>query len=232
MAILVLTRPEEASRRFLAAVEKGLGRPVEHVLSPAIEIEDVPHRRIPEDCRAIILTSEQGARRAKEAGARAGMVAWCVGDRTAEAARAEGFDAISAGGDVEALVAAIIQAKPDAPLVHVRGEHTTGNVAARLTQAGFPTRDHVVYRQKECEVSPEVLKALARGETLVVPLFSPRSAEAFVRQIAGAGALRVVAMSSAVADKAASCGAQDILVADRPNLDAMVLATCRRLSMA
>ncbi len=232
LAILVLTRPEEASRRFLAAVEICMGGPVAHILSPAIEIESVAHEAIPEGTKSVILTSEQGALRARGAGAWAGMVAWCVGDRTAEAARREGFDAVSAGGDVETLIAAILKARPETPLVHIRGEQTTGDVAARLTKAGIPTYDLVVYRQKDCALSPEVFEALAGSEPLVVPLFSPRSAEVFLRQTTPTAPLRIVAMSRAVADSAAACGARDILVSERPDLEAMALATCRRISMA
>ena len=231
MAILVLTRPEEASRRFLAAVEKGLGGPVAHIHSPSIEIVQVPHGKIPDKTGAIILTSEQAARRARAAGARADMTAWCVGDRTAVAAREEGFEAISAGGDVETLIAAVLAARPDALLVHIRGEQTTGDVSSRLTEAGLPTVDLVVYRQAECEPKPELLEALTGCEPLVVPLFSPRSAESFLRRIDAAGGLRVVAMSDAVANVAAATGAKDILVAERPDLEAMALATCRRISM-
>jgi uroporphyrinogen-III synthase len=229
LAILVLTRPEEASRRFLKAVEKGLGGPVAHIFSPAIEIETVPHGQISKEAAAIILTSEQGARRAQDAGATAGMAAWCVGDRTAEAAWSTGLEAISTGGDVEALIAAILAARPNAPLVHIRGEQSTGDVAARLTEAGIPTSDLVVYRQAECEPRPELLQALNRSDPLVVPLFSPRSAEALLRRIDRADVLRVVAMSDAVADAAEANGAKDILVAERPDLEAMALATCRRI---
>ena len=232
MAILVLTRPEEASRRFLAAVEERLSQRVAHILSPAIEIESVAHGPLPDGVVSVILTSEQAALRARNTGARTGMKAWCVGDRTAEVARREGFEAVSVGGDVEALIAAILKARPDAPLAHIRGEQTTGDVSARLTKAGILTHDLVVYRQKDCTLSPEIFEALAGGETLVVPLFSPRSAEAFLRQVEPTDPLRIVAMSQAVADKAAVCGARDILLAERPDLEAMALATCRRISMA
>jgi len=232
LAILVLTRPEEASRRFLKAVEKGLGVPVAHIFSPAIEIESVAHGPLPDGVASVILTSEKAALQARGAGARAGMKAWCVGDRTAEVARREGFAAVSAGGDVEALIAAILKAQPDSPLAHIRGEQTTGDVSARLAKAGLITHDLVVYRQKDCTLSPEVFEALAGGETLVVPLFSPRSAEAFLRQVEPTDPLRIVAMSQAVADKAYACGARDILLAQRPDLEAMALATCRRISMA
>jgi uroporphyrinogen-III synthase len=232
LAILVLTRPEEASRRLLAAVEEHLGQRVAHILSPAIEIESVAHGPLPDGVVSVILTSEQAALRARGAGARGGMKAWCVGDRTAEVARREGFEAVSAGGDAEALIVTILKAQPEAPLAHIRGEQTTGDVSERLTKAGLMTHDQVVYRQKDCTLSPEVFEALSGGQTLVVPLFSPRSAEAFLRQIKAADPMRIIAMSKAVADKASACGARDILVAERPDLEAMVLATCRRISMA
>ena len=232
MAILVLTRPEEASRRFLAAVEERLGQRVAHILSSAIEIESVAHGPLPDGVASVILTSEQGALRARGAGARAGMTAWCVGDRTADVARREGFEAVSAGGDVEALIATILKARPEVPLVHIRGEQTTGDVSARLNKAGLMTHELVVYRQRDRTLATEVFEALADGETLVVPLFSPRSAGAFLRQAKPSAPLRVIAMSQAVADKAAACGARDIFVVERPDIEAMVLATCRRISMA
>ena len=147
-------------------------------------------------------------------------------------ARRERFEAVSPGGDVEALIAAILEAQPSAPLVHIRGEQTTGDVSARLTKAGLLTHDLVVYRQKDCPLSPEVFEALASGETLVVPLFSPRSAEAFLRQVKPTDPLRIVAMSQAVADKAYACGVRQILLAEGPDLEAMALATCSRISMA
>ena len=209
-----------------------MGQRVAHILSPAIEIENVAHGPLPDGVSSVILTSEQAALRARGAGAWAGMTAWCVGDRTAEAAQREGFKAVSAGGDVEALIAAILKAQPEAPLVHIRGEQTTGDVSERLTKAGLMTHDLVVYRQKDCPLSPEILEALTGGETLVVPLFSPRSAEAFLQQIKPTAPMRVVAMSQTIADRAAACGARDVLVAERPDLEAMALATCRRISMA
>ena len=68
---------------------------------------------------------------------------------TAAAARAAGFAARSADGDVDDLAALVIAAhRPGAgAFLHVRGRHAAGDLVGRLAAAGVPARAAEIYDQ-------------------------------------------------------------------------------------
>ncbi|EYD74187.1 Uroporphyrinogen-III synthase [Rubellimicrobium mesophilum DSM 19309] len=226
-ARLLLTRPEPAARRFLAACEAVRGRPIPAILSPILEIRPV-EVRLAELPAALILTSENGVARAREIGL-GGCPAWCVGPRTAEAARAAGFQAIEAGPDAEGLVAALLAARPEGPLLHLRGEHARGDVAERLRGAGLDAREVVAYRQDALPPSAGARAALDGAGPLVAPLFSPRSA-AMLATWSPRAPLHVVAMSEAVAEAARAMTPDRLRVAPSPEAGAMVGITLDMLA--
>jgi uroporphyrinogen-III synthase len=222
MPILLLTRPAAASARTRAAVE--LARPgVVVVESPVMEIARVPFA-VGEIPGGVILTSENGAEVAAGLGLPEGTVAWCVGDRTAEVARAAGLRDISADGDAEALLRLILSAPEAGPLLHLRGEHARGDIVPRLRAAGRAARDAVVYRQVELPLTAGARAALGGSAPVVVPLYSPRSAAILARQGPFAAPLRVVAMSGAVARAATALGPESIVQIDNPDGRAMLSA--------
>jgi uroporphyrinogen-III synthase len=145
---------------------------------------------------AVILSSETGAQAAASLKARLPDHAFCVGDRTAAAARLAGFAATSAQGDAAALLALILS-DPPGPLLHLRGQDTRGDLARRLSARGVPA-----------------------------PLFSPRSAAilgAECVRIAATAPIHVVALSPAVAE-AARFSIQSVQVADQPNAKSLIQA--------
>lgn len=207
---VLLTRPLRDSTRFAARLEG----PV--LISPLTEVRyraaDLPQ------AAAVIFTSANAV--GALGGQRPASRAWCVGDRTARVARAAGFDAISAGGDVESLFDAIRTAGEGGPLLHLRGQDSRGDLARRLTEAGIPTVDVVVYHMASLPLSVAAQDLLAGDGTAIVPLFSPLSAQRFARYAAGARARLVLAcLSGAVA---AVAPAQNTRIAARPDADAMV----------
>jgi uroporphyrinogen-III synthase len=214
---ILLTRPLAQSRRFAAL----LGREclIAPLLAPVFLAADLPGHA------AVILTSETGA----QAAARlvAPGLAFCVGDRTAEVARALGFQARSAAGDAEALIQSILAAPDPGPLLHLRGREARGEIAARLTALGRPTQEAIVYAQEPQPLTPAAIAALQGQGPVILPLFSPRSATLFAaeaRRIGAKAPLRVVAMSPAVREAAARLGAS-CLVAARPDAKSMAEAT-------
>lgn len=225
---LLLTRPLAAARRFLSACEAAAERPISAILSPVLAIRPI---EVALDGRpaALILTSETGATRAAELGL-AGLSAWCVGPRTAEVARAGDLHAIEAGPDVEGLLAALLAARPQGPLLHLRGEHARGDLATRLRAAGLLADEVVAYRQEALLPTPEAREALEGTEPLVTPLFSPRSAVLLVSWDPRAP-LRIVAMSGAVAAEAQALHPATLVVAGAPDGAAMVKATLVALAM-
>lgn len=214
---------------FVRAVETALGRKVPHVVAPLIEI--VPLAPDLPPAAGLVLTSRHGAEAAARLGLAAGMPAWCVGEATARAARRAGFAATALGGTADALVAALVQARPDGPLLHLHGAHTRGDVAERLRLAGIATEARPAYEQAERPPSPEAAELLSGPGEVIAPVFSPRSAKLLVAALPDGSSPVVIAISAAAADAADRPGLR-ILTAERPDLAAMVDITARQLVMS
>lgn len=190
---VLITRPEPGASELARAIGGGIVSPLmEIVLRPAA---------LPEGAEPIF-TSVNGVR---AVGAGRGR-AWCVGERTAEAAEAAGFDAVAGRGDADGLVA-YVAARAGRPLIHVRGAHARGDVAARLRAAGHDCAEMIAYDQPERPLTAEAIAALSGSEPLVVPLYSPRAAQLLSRHAGNIRArLDILALSAAVAEAAAPLG--------------------------
>ena len=216
--ILIVTRPAPDGQSFAAAVEKALGEPGYTILSPAFTIAPCAAEP-PPDYAALIFTSGNGVAQAVRLGARS-VPAFCVGDRTADRARAAGFDATSAGGDADALVAHLMNIRPTTPLVHVTGAERRGAVAERLTEAGMPCQTVVAYRQDPMGPTPALDAAAGGTRPVVVPVFSPRSALPILA-LDWHAPLHVVAMSAAVAEATAGVHPDTMTISEEPTGNGM-----------
>jgi uroporphyrinogen-III synthase len=224
---LLLTRPEAAARRFLAACEAEAGHRLSAILSPVMAIRPM-EVHITGTPAALILTSENGAERAGELGLPP-LEAWCVGARTAEVARAQGFVAREVGPDAEALLGVLLARRPPGLLLHLRGEHARGDLARRLREGGLDAAEAVAYRQEALPPALGAREALAGPGPLVVPLFSPRSATLLAGWSPRAP-LHVLAMSEVIAvEAAARLHPEHLTTLTAPSGPAMVAATLGRL---
>ncbi|WP_040818990.1 uroporphyrinogen-III synthase [Litoreibacter arenae] len=211
-ATVLLTRPKAAGTRFAA----DLAAPV--ILSPLMKRVFLDFEPLDEAPDAMVFTSENGVRgfvRGSEWRGRA----FCVGDRTAQEARDAGFDAESAGGDLRDLHALLAKRAQGMRLIHARGRHVAGDVemgAVPLT----------VYEQRAVPMSAEARAALAKDQTVIVPLFSPRSVALFAEQLTGkeVASLVLIVISEAAADVARGRGLSVDRVADAPDAAAMLRA--------
>jgi uroporphyrinogen-III synthase len=228
---VLLTRPEAASRAFAAALVARFGDRVRPVICPLMAPVTLTPTLPEGPFAAVIFTSATGVAAAK--GLDLPRRAFCVGGQTAAQARAVGFDAVSADGDADALVAAILADPPPGRLLHLRGEETRGEVAERLTADGLETVSVVVYRQEAQALTDEALDIMAREGAVIVPLFSPRTAALFdaAAQSGVRARLRLVAMSAVVAEAARGIPHEALEVARRPDADAMLEAVGRLLDL-
>jgi uroporphyrinogen-III synthase len=195
------------------------------VISPVVEIRALPSPADPAAYAGVVFTSENAVAALARPGG--GQRAWCVGGRTAQAARAAGFDTVAAGGDAAALVEEIRAAGARGPLLHARGAETRGAVARRLTEAGIRCDEAVVYDQRSVPLSAEARALLAGPGPVLVALFSPNSAARLARALADAqvrAPLRLAALSGAVADAWTGPPPERLAVAARPEAAAMVAA--------
>lgn len=221
--ILLLTRPEPASRRFLDAVDQRLSG-FASIISPVITI--APRGPLPDTGAAMgaIFTSANGVRAWQALGGAPLALCYTVGDATAQAARAAGFAPQSAQGNADALVAMILADAPQGALIHLRGTHSRGDVAARLASQGLRVTEAVIYDQPAQELSAKAQQALGGEASVILPLFSVRSAAQFARtaQIAPGGApLIVAAISAEVADALGALYVKRLEILAQPDAEHM-----------
>lgn len=184
MPAVLLTRPEPDSRR-LAVLLPGLAV----LIAPIIRIVPVDHdAAVLAQAGGVVFTSAHAVPFAGEGG---GRLALCVGGRTAEVARAAGFDVKQGDGSAAGLIPLIEAAK--VALIHPHGRH----LAQRLPVPGI-----VVYDQQIQPLSAQALDLLAQPGTVILPLLSARSADLLAKATAGSVArLLPVAISPAVAER-------------------------------
>jgi uroporphyrinogen-III synthase len=191
---LLLTRPAAASDRVVAELRAMGCIPARVVVSPLLDIVRLPLTQTLPKGGGVIFTSEAGVD-AFGAGGR-GAPAWVVGARTGAAAARAGFDVRLVAQTADDLVA---QFDGTGPVVHLHGRHTRGDIAGRLAARGVT--GCTIYDQVAAPLVPEARALLAGQGTVVIPLYSPRTADLLVRAVpAGASAcLLVCALSDAVA---------------------------------
>lgn len=224
---ILLTRPAAASARFAATLDAMFGPRIRVVISPlmvAVFRQPVlPARRF----AALILTSETGAEAARRISAEGTVLpalAYCVGDRTAQAARKAGFTATSAEGDAAALLSLMAKTAPTGPLLYLHGRETQGDVAETLVAAGRETFSAIVYEQNAQPWTDEARRLVNGTRPLVLPLFSARSARLVARAGRGVAPLRIAALSPAVALAAADLRPDHLTVAAQPTADSLLKA--------
>lgn len=215
--VLLLTRPEPQSRAFAAALADA--GPFRLVISPLIGIAFTGALPEMEGFAGLIFTSVNGVAAYVDRGGPP-LPAYTVGEATAEAARDAGMQATAAEGNAETLIALLKDLRPQGPLLHVRGRHSRGDVAGRLSAAGLPVRAAILYDQPALPPTPEATKALSGHETIVAPVFSPRTG-ALLSELDVHAPLLVAAMSEAVAKALAPLHKQDLKIASRPDSAAM-----------
>ena len=238
MAVL-LTRPEPDNATSADALRaRGfavLRAPMLHVQALAFRVPD----EMSHD--GVIVTSANALRVISAHPLRerlAGLPLFAVGQRTADAAKAAGFDKVlSAGGDVASLRKLIVgTANRTASLLYLAGAELSADLAADLAADEIAVTTVTIYRVVTTdEIPADVAAAFADHAIEAVLHYSRRSAAAFVAtlrraglEIAGLGVLQLC-ISEAVARVLREAGAASIAVADRPEEAAMFDALERAL---
>jgi uroporphyrinogen-III synthase len=218
--VLLLTRPEEGSRRFLDVLDQDLLNQVDVVVSPLLEIVPLSAPVDVTEMRGLIFSSQNGVRVAASKTSDRSLPAFCVGAATTAAAQNAGWQSQRMGEDAETLVAALCDLKPQSPLLHLRGRHARGDVATRLTANGLSTAELVIYDQQAQTLNDAALQALTQAERVIAPLFSPRTAEVLAHTAPDC-TLTCAAFSSAVAQKLKCRKTWSTHIAQAPHSDEM-----------
>lgn len=226
---VLITRPRPDAEAFAALCRKA---GLETVIAPLME---VVIRRAPvslEGVGAIAVTSANGVRAFAANSSERDLPVFAVGESTAAAAAAAGFETVhAAGGDVKALAALIGDnaARLDGAVLHPAGARLAGDLVAALDGLGVPARRVTLYETREAEDLTEPAATALMGEPPVdwAAFFSPRSAALFVRLATAAGLadrltrVRAACLSEAVAAAARALEWRSVDVAPARNADAM-----------
>ncbi|MEM9497638.1 MAG: uroporphyrinogen-III synthase [Pseudomonadota bacterium] len=206
-------------------MQKKIAFNLDTVVSPVLQIR--PCGDLPDlsDVKTLVFTSAHAVRTLADRTAARSFTCYTVGPGTFSCATKLGFDARDGGGTVRQMIARITQDNPGTPCLYVRGRHVAHDVVHSLNAAGLKTLDAVLYDQVECPLSDKARALITSGRPLVLPLFSPRSAQLLFGgyQIARA---HVIAMSKAVAAQVPEDRAASLTIAARPDAPAMVREVC------
>lgn len=153
---------------------------------------------------------------------------FCVGDGTAEAARATGFDRVcSAAGALDDLVRLIVSATASIEGVVLRpgAARPAGDLVGRLALQGVPARSAAVYATTPAPLRGELVRIWRQPDDIAaILLYSRRAAQRLADLCAG---LRpppgvAICISQAAADPLRGLGLAAVVVAARPTEAAMM----------
>lgn len=186
--ILLLTRPEAGAQRVLQACEEIIGYVPDALVSPVLEIIPVGDWPDLTPYKSVILTSAYACR-----GTLTGCGAYCVGERTAAAAREKGAEIAHVSPDAARLI-------EEVPAIHQRAIYLRGKSVSTDPAAQYGCDEKIVYDQQARPLTDAAQTALAGERPVILPLFSPRSARLVAEGVTMLGQnIHVLALSPAVA---------------------------------
>lgn len=181
----------------------------------------------------LAFTSANGVRAFAKLSAQRDVPVWCVGARTAEAAREAGFgDVRSTDGDIGALAAAMISGlPPGAAVLHAANETPAGDLCALLASAGHRGQFTAVYRAAEAvEAGPALADHLSGVQPVAAALVHSPAAGRVLARLAGhcGGVIDIAAISL---NAAAAMGevARRVEIASHPDEASLLEALVRLL---
>lgn len=226
---VLITRPQPDADAF---AEECRAAGLNPVIAPLMSVITRDDWVAPADAAGLAFTSANGVRVFAAASRVRNLTAFCVGEATADVARAAGFSTVyAAEGDVVSL-AATIAAQSGAnsgQIVHIAGSRRAGDLLGALAERGLKASRIVAYETNEASGLPQAAAtAIGSGRTLAVTLFSPRTARLFLNLVEMANMTealsrcRAVCLSDAVAEIASEKTWRVIDVASTRNAAAMV----------
>ena len=227
MLPLLLTRPEALSREFAGIVAARMPARFAPIISPLMQITSEPCSLDISEAQALLFSSRNAVAEFAARSSERHLPALCVGDRTAEDAEKAGFSAMSASGDVsDLMVLAENSYLPDHGMfLHFRGSESVGDLAGSLNAAGIPAEDRIIYDRRPLSLTEEAKTALSGPETVIAPVFSPRTAAHLCTELLenpDTHKILAIALSQKVADRIDPTTNARILTANSPDAEAVI----------
>jgi len=217
---VLLTRPKAQSLDFARLLV-----PAHTVISPVTQVVFMP---IPDTLagKILIVTSSNALQAVRHAGISIkGRSIYCVGLKTAKIAEDLGANVLGVADTANHLVTQIIRRMPKESLLYLRGQEISTDIAKSLLSAGLDTDEAVVYGVKPQALSRQVMDLVRSPQTVIMPLFSVRSAIRLSEQLPQVQCrIVLVPISQNVADAWQGPEPAVVTVANQPSSEAMVRA--------
>jgi uroporphyrinogen-III synthase len=186
MTAVLVTRPATVAGTTMEALRQ-LGYTAWH--EPLLTVEPTGNPR-PDGTgiQAVMLTSRHALWALRESACETGdlfaMPCFCVGERTAKAARDAGFRQVHASSGGGETLGQLIRERLgiSASILHIAGETVATAPQDFLSGKGYTVFSWRIYRAIEAgEFSPALRERLSRRELAAALFYSPRTARVFVR---------------------------------------------------
>ncbi|MGK7654814.1 uroporphyrinogen-III synthase [Roseovarius sp. B08] len=230
--LILITRPADAAKAFADTVRAELGPRADICIAPLLETQhltDLPDlTRYP----TLIFTSANAVASFAQATSARDFTCYAVGRATAEKALDCGLSPRVGPGTGRELATRIRHDAPATPCLHLRGDHIAFDIARHLSSAGIETAEATVYRQVAVPLPDDARARIAQAETVIAPVFSPRSAQLLLDALPNGTNLHIAAISDAAAGVFAPENAARIEVAQSPDRQAMLACVATLWSQA
>ncbi|WP_185803505.1 uroporphyrinogen-III synthase [Pontivivens nitratireducens] len=221
---VLLTRPSAQSQDFAQALGPGF----EVLTSPLLEIRFLNPVVDTGPARAVVFTSTNGVAGWRRRNGTCTLPAFCVGARTAQAARAAGFP-IAATAPTLIALAPHLREQSSGPLLHIRGTHVSAELADLLPDRQIATC--ITYEAEARPLSPDAHHALEAGEIDMIPVFSPRTAARLLAERTDRwrlDATRLIAISPATARILAPLASKGVETSPTPDTNGLLALLHRK----
>ena len=153
---------------------------------------------------------------------------YCVGEATARAAEASGFQKVfQAGGDVDSLSKLIVDSNQDAPVFYPAAVDRSGDLAGQLEQQGIACRMVEIYQMAAATGFSEKTREQIQSQTVDYALFySLRTIQIFLslsnleKTTVFLNSMKALCVSKRVAEHAGAFG--EVFTAKTPNEDSLL----------
>lgn len=222
--IILITRPDPAGLGFAKAITEKTDR-VDIVLTPAFSLTAL--NPILPDFDVAVFTSAAAVAWAPIGSQR---LAYCVGTKTAQAARNNGYNPIDAQGTVQDLIDLILANRPSARLLYLRAEKIRTDLRARLCDAGLNCAERILYRKTPLTPAQPILDQIHQAQHVIAPVFSPETMELVGKWPLPWDRVNIIAMSAPIAQSAEHLPVAAIHIASEPTEAAMTDLTTRLIA--
>lgn len=229
MVRVLVTRPEPGASRTARRLEEMGFQPI---LLPLTETVALPVDAGVKDAVAVAVTSANAVRHAPKEiiAALAALPCHAVGKRTADAARAAGFLAVSEGpGDATALADALAGGLSGKTIAYLCGRVRFPAFEARLQAAGVQTRAVETYDTVTLDYSDDAIVERLSGRPVEAALLYSAKAAAALQTLIRWPALRdlfekttVFALSARIAAALDDVAGEKIRIAREPHEEALL----------